>query len=209
MALSGQDFPNTCYKLNSDTLFLDVEVPVPDWDFLSSAETAEFVRCLVVDDSNPSKLQCKNVLVVPPFLISLVMDLNISDPTKLLIHLLEGFKNYDKDSSEHETCENLRLVIEFLWAASQFEIPAISFSPNRSEAGKKWVTTLHSSSFPTQRFTTTAVHQDQANPSVWENINESLKKISDGHSGLKESSSEDTEKDSSKSWDKTQKCYSK
>ena len=117
MALSGQDFPNTCYKLNSDTLLLDVEVPVPDWDFLSSAETAEFVRRLVVDDSNSSKLQCKNVLVVPPFVVSLVMDLNISDPTKLLIHLLEGFKKYDKDSSEHETCENLRLVVEFLWAA--------------------------------------------------------------------------------------------
>ena len=117
MALSGQDFPNSCYKLNSDTLFLNVEVPVPDWDFLSSAETAEFVRRLVVDDSNSSKLQCKNVLVVPPSVVSLVMDLNISDPTKLLIHLLEGFKKYDKDSSKHETCENLRLVVEFLWAA--------------------------------------------------------------------------------------------
>jgi hypothetical protein len=138
MTLSGQDFLNSCYKLNSDTLFLDVEVPVPDWDFLSSAESAEFVLHLVVDDSNSSKLQCKNVLVVPPFVVSLVMDLNILDPTKLLIHLLQGFKKYDKDSSEHETCENLRLVVEFLWAASQFEIPAVSFSLDSSEAGKKW-----------------------------------------------------------------------
>jgi len=184
MALSGQDFPNSCYKLNSDTLFLNVEVPVPDWDFLSSAETSEFVRRLVVDDSNSSKLQCKNVLVVPPFVVSLVMDLN------------------NKDSLEQETCENLRLVVEFLWAASQFEIPAVSFSPDSSEAGKKWAIALHSSTFPNQGFTTTSVHQNQVNRNIWENINETLKKISEGPSGLKELSSDDTKKDSSNSWDK-------
>jgi len=202
MALSGQDFPNRCYKLNSDTLFLDVEVPVPDWDFLSSAETVDFVRRLVVDDSNSSKLQCKNVLVVPPFVVSLIMDLNISDPTKLLLHLLEGFKKYDKDSSEQETCENLRLVVKFLWAASQLEIPAISFSPDSSEAGKKWAIALHSSTFPNQGFTTSSANQNQVNQNVWENINETLKKISEGPSSLKELSSEDTKKDSSNSWEK-------
>jgi len=41
MALSGQTFPAPCFRLNSDYMFANIEVPVPDWNQLKSADSIE------------------------------------------------------------------------------------------------------------------------------------------------------------------------
>jgi hypothetical protein len=137
MALSGYEFPTPCYRLNSDYMFANIEVPVPDWDQMKKAQDVASVKSLEVSNRNPPMLKSKNVLAVPPLVVSSIMKSKSTDPVKLLIVLLETIETYDKDSRDPKVSETLRQVAEFLWEASTDNIFPISFSPDNSEGGKK------------------------------------------------------------------------
>jgi len=100
MALSGHEFPTPGYRLNSDYMFANIEVPVPDWDQMKKAKDVASVKSLEVSNRTPPMLKSKNVLAVPPLVVSSIMKTKSTDPVKLLIVLLETMETYDKDSRD-------------------------------------------------------------------------------------------------------------
>ena len=114
MALSGQVFPAPCFQLNSDYMFANMEVPVPNWVQLKEVEDVASVRSLVVTHENPPILKCKNVLTVPPLVVSSVMASKTTDPEILLLNLLQDIKTYHKDFGDSSVIKKLRSVLEFL-----------------------------------------------------------------------------------------------
>jgi hypothetical protein len=129
-----------------------------------------------------------------------------TDPVKLLIVLLETIETCDKDSRDPKVSETLRKVAEFLWAASTDNIIPISFSPDNSEGGKKWAISLHSSTFPAQKFVnnTSSTPQDPPPQDVWDRLSEALKTLPENQlkSSLGDATMTDTKKDSVNGWDK-------
>ncbi|MFN9982469.1 MAG: hypothetical protein ACK53Y_21255, partial [bacterium] len=118
MALSGQVFPAPCFCLNSDYMLANIEVPVPDWSQLKSADNVASAKSLALTHENPPLLKCKNVLVVPPLVIASIMGSKSTNPKKLLVNLLKDIEIYNRDSGDKGISEKLRPVIEFLWAAA-------------------------------------------------------------------------------------------
>jgi hypothetical protein len=206
MALSGHEFPTPGYRLNSNYMFANIEVPVPDWDQMKKAQDVASVKSLEVSNRIPPMLKSKNVLAVPPLVVSSIMKSKSTDPVKLLIVLLETIETYDKDSRDPKVSETLRKVAEFLWAASTDNIIPISFSPDNSEGGKKWAISLHSSTFPALKFVnnTSSTTQDQTNQDVWDRLSEALKTLPDNQlkSSLGDATMTDAKKDSVNGWDK-------
>jgi hypothetical protein len=66
IALSDSDRSADGFKLRRDTLFQDHEIFVPKWSQLKGANSADAVAALCSPVSNPTKLKCKNILMVPP-----------------------------------------------------------------------------------------------------------------------------------------------
>jgi len=100
MALSGKELPAPSFRLNSDYMFANIEVPVPNWDHPKAVEDVASVTSLEISNRNPPMLKCKNVIVIPPLVIASIMTTGSTDPLKLLIGLSKSIEIYNKDSGD-------------------------------------------------------------------------------------------------------------
>jgi hypothetical protein len=188
-------------------MLANMEVPVPNWVQLKEVEdVVASVRSLVVTHENPPILKCKNVLTVPPLVVSSLMASKTTDPEILLLNLLQDIKTYDKDSGDSSVIEKLRSVLEFLWAVASENIIPISFSPDNSGGGRKWSISLHTSIFPNQNipYCTGISPQDPSNNDVWEKLSDALKILPgiQSKSSLAESAIAEMKEDQTNGWDK-------
>jgi hypothetical protein len=187
-------------------LFQDQDIPVPKWASLKGADSTEALETLTVPDTNPTKLRCKCVLMVPPLGSTTILTSPSMDPFELIPLLSATFQDFDRTSETVKACTLLRPVLEFLWAAKKKLITPIIFSQDNSPEGRKWSLHLHLSCI-TQDVTTNittlpeSVNQQGA---ILDTIVDSLQRISNSpdRSKLNELSNDDSKKDSHNSWDK-------
>ncbi len=208
LALTEFGNPASCFRLHIESLFHPVEVNVPKWTQLKNANSIDSIHALTTSDNTSSKLRSKNIMIVPPLVLSTIVNAGTLDPEPLMLLLTDAFKEYDRTSETVKACTVLRPVIEFLWAASKNLLPHVAFSIDRSDTGTKWNTALHLSNLKTIPLVTEdpllVSSQSQGQTDLWMNISDSLKKISDSSSkvSLNDSNGEDGHKNNSNGWDK-------
>ncbi len=107
VALSGADSTADIFKLCKDSLFQDRDIPVPKWASLKGADSVKSLEALVVPDTNPSKLWCKSILVIPPLVSTTIMTSPSLDPFELIPLLSATSQDYDRNSYRVKACNLL------------------------------------------------------------------------------------------------------
>ncbi len=181
VSLSGSETQADIFKIRKDSLFLDHDIPVPKWASLKGAESMESSAALTVPDSNPTKLRCKCILMVPPLVSTTILTSPSMHPFELIPLLSATFQDYDRSSETVKACTLLRPVLEFLWAASKKLITPIIFSPDNSPEGKKWSLQLHLSCITPDCSLNIPTLPKATNPqgAILDTIADSLRRISD------------------------------
>ena len=117
VALSGPDKTASNFKLRKDTLFQDHDIAVPKWASLKGVDSLETLETLTVPDANPTKLRCKNIIMIPPLVSLTILESQTLNPSDLIPIISTTFQEYDRNSEQVKACTLLRPVLEFLWAA--------------------------------------------------------------------------------------------
>jgi hypothetical protein len=141
--LSGGESRADCYRTDPTSLFQDVEVPIPSWRDLKGATTPDAVRLLQVGDQNPSLFKGKLGIIVPPLVLTSILEANTMDPTSLIPILSSKFQEFDRSSPTVKASTVLRPVLEYLWAVHKSLIQPIIFSVDRSTEGQDWANRMH------------------------------------------------------------------
>ncbi len=141
--LLGDGSRADCYRIDPTSLFQDVEVPTPSWRDLKGATTPDAVHLLQVGDQNPSLFKGKLVIIVPPLVLTSILEANTMDPTRLIPILSTKFQEFDHSSPTVKACKVLRPVFEYLWAVHKSLIQPIVFSVDRSTEGQDWANKMH------------------------------------------------------------------
>ncbi len=205
VALSGSTQSADIFKLRKDSLFQDHDIPVPKWASLKGADSVDSLNALTVPETNPTKLRCKSILMLPPLVSTTILTSPSLDPFELIPLLSATFQDFDRTSDTIKACTLLRPVLEFLWAVSKKLITPIIFCPDTSPAGKKWSLQLHLSCITLDRPQTIQSIPDVQNPQgvILDTIADSLRRISDSSDRTRLIEiPDDSKKDSMSGWDK-------
>jgi hypothetical protein len=143
LALSGGGQRADCYRLDPASLFQDVEVPTLSWRDLKGTITPKAVALLQVADQNPSMFKGKLGMVVPPLVLTTVLNSNTMDPAHLIPVLSSDFQDFDRSSPMVKACTLLRPVLEYLWVVHKNLIQPVVFSIDQSVESKNWADKLH------------------------------------------------------------------
>jgi hypothetical protein len=175
---------------------------------LKNATNIEDIQTLTAPDNNSNKLRSKNIMILPPLVLTTILNTDTMDPEPLILLLTDIFKEYDKTLETVKAFMVLCPIIEFLWTASKNLLPHIAFSTDRSDSGSWWNTNLHLSNLKTLLSTTEELSlipsQSQTQADLWTNISNSLKKNSNSSAkvALNDSLGDDSGKSNSNGWEK-------
>jgi hypothetical protein len=143
LTLQGPGHEANCFKLLQSSLFWDQEIEVPKWNALKSADSVETLQVLTVPESNPPRLHCKNILVLPPLVRDTLLASQDLDPLSLITALSDTFQTFDRTSDTVKACQLLRPVLEYLWAIHKKLITPSVFNLDKTEESLKWASSLH------------------------------------------------------------------
>lgn len=211
-ALSGGGPRADCYRLDPPSLFQDIDFQTPVWRDLKGANNREAVLALQVPDQNPSSFKGKPGFIIPPLVLTSILETNTLDPAELIPVLITKFTEFDRSSPVVKACTILRPVLQFLWGVSKNLIPPIIFSIDRSTEGVEWADRLHFASISPQTqaglpppFPVPPPPQDTGtSQSALTAIATDIRLIRDAteRQQLREASLEDAKKDQSSGWEK-------
>ncbi len=147
LGLSGGGAKADCYRIDPATLFQDVEFQTPSWRDLKGATNPESVRLLQVGEQNSSSFKRKLGIIVPPLVLTSVLEANTMDPSHLIPALSSKFQEFDRSSPTVKACTLLRPVLEFLWGVYKSLIEPVIFSVDHSSESQEWADRLHFANF--------------------------------------------------------------
>jgi hypothetical protein len=143
LGLSGGGARADCYRLDPSTLFQDTEIQTPSWRDLKGALTPEAVEALQVTDQNPSVFKGKLGMIVPPLVLSSMLEAETMNPAELIPILLVKFQEFDRSSPVVKACTFLRPALEYLWAVHKKLIDPTIFSLDRNADSQTWANRMH------------------------------------------------------------------
>ncbi len=208
LALLGPGKDADCFKLLQTSLFWDQELEVPKWNALKSADSAEMLQTLSVPETNPPRLRCKNILVLPPLVRDILLASPSLDPLSLIPVLSDKFQTFDRASETVKACQLLRPVLEYLWAAHKKQITPSIFNLDKTEASLKWASSLHLVNITQDQTVSIPSLLDHTSlppqRDVLDSIAANLQKLSDTttKNQLHDLTNDDPKKDSTSGWDK-------
>ncbi len=83
-----------CYRIDPTSLFQDVEIQTPSWRDLKGPTTPDAVNLLQVAEQNPSTFKGKLGLIIPPLVLTTILEANTMDPADLIPILLVKFQDF-------------------------------------------------------------------------------------------------------------------
>jgi hypothetical protein len=99
-----------------------VEVNTPSWRDLKGATSPEAA------DQNPSVFKGKLGIVIPPLVLTSILEADTMIPANLIPILSNKFQEFDRTSPTVKACTLLRPVLEYLWAVHKNLIQPMVFS---------------------------------------------------------------------------------
>jgi hypothetical protein len=208
LTLMGPGKDADCFKLLQTSLFWDQEIEVPKWNALKSADYAETLQTLTIPETNPPRLHCKNILILPPLVRDILLSSPTLDPPSLIPLLPDMFQTFNRASETVKACQLLRPVLEYLWAAHKKLITPSVFNLDKTEASLKWASSLHLSNIIQNQnvIIPSLLDQESLPPhkGLLDSITANLQKLSDttSRSQLHELTGDDSKKDSTGGWDR-------
>jgi hypothetical protein len=143
LGLSGGGARADCYRLDPLTLFQDIEIQTLSWRGLKGALTPEAVDALQVADQNPSVFKGKLGMIVPPLVLTSMLEAETMNPAELIPILLVKFQEFDRSSPVVKACMFLRLVLKYLWAVHKKLFNPSIFSLDRNADSQTWANRMH------------------------------------------------------------------
>jgi len=132
-----------CYRFDPTTLFQDIEFQTPTWRDLKGATTPEMVNLLQVGEQNSSSFKGKLGMIVPPLVLTSILEAGTMDPAHLIPILLGKFQEFDRSSPVVKACTLLRPVLEYLWGVYKNLVHPVVFSLDRNIESQEWASRLH------------------------------------------------------------------
>jgi hypothetical protein len=143
LGLSGGDAEAVVYRIDPTSAAVDFETSVPVWRDLKAVASADNVASLVIPDQNPSLFRGKCSLIVPPLVLTSILEAKTLCPSQLIPILSSKFQEFDRTSTQAKACTSLRPVLEFLWAVSKKVVPPSVIAVDTSTDGVDWSARLH------------------------------------------------------------------
>jgi len=132
-----------CYRIDPVTLFQDVEFQTPTWRDLKGATTPEAVNLLQVGEQNSSLFKGKLGMIVPPLVLTSILEAGTMGPAHLIPILSGMFQEFDRSSPVVKACTLLRPVLEYLWGVHKNLIHPVVFCLERNDESQEWANRLH------------------------------------------------------------------
>jgi hypothetical protein len=118
---------------------------------LKVATSPDLVSALTTPEQNPSVFRGKSSLVVPPLVLTTIMEANTLCPATLILILSQKFQEFDRTSTNAKACTSLRPVLEYLWATYKKKVPPTIIAVDTSAEALDWSARLHFANIiPTQ-----------------------------------------------------------
>jgi hypothetical protein len=131
------------YRIDPVSASSDFETNVPVWRDLKAVTAAETVAQLTVPDQNPPIFRGKTCLIVPPLVLTSILEAKTLCPATLIQILSSKFQEFDHTSAQAKACTSLRPVLEFLWAVYKKIVPPTVIAVDTSIEGKEWSARFH------------------------------------------------------------------
>jgi len=87
-----------CYRNDPTTLLQDVEFQTPTWRDLKGSMTSEAVNLLQVGEPNTSLFKGKLGMIIPPLVLTSILEAGTMDPAQLIPILSGKFQELDRSS---------------------------------------------------------------------------------------------------------------
>jgi hypothetical protein len=200
------------YRIDPVSASSDFETTVPVWRDLKAVTAAENVASLTVPDQNPPVFRGKTCLIVPPLVLTSILEAKTLCPEPLIQILSSKFQEFDRTSAQAKACTSLRPVLEFLWAVYKKIVPPTVIAVDTSTEGKEWSARFHFACILQQQcpvlpppFPMPPPPPNNANTHLpMESIADDIRIIRDATERqlLREIQNEDSKKESQNGWDK-------
>jgi hypothetical protein len=168
---------------------------------------------LQVPEQNPSVFHGKSSIIIPPLLLTAILDAASMDPTQLIPILSAKFQEFNHTSPTMKACTILRPVLEYLWAVHLKIVHPLVSSIERYQDSQDWCSNMHfahimpsiADNLPSffSPLSSLSFECSTSQPAL-DAMAGNLRILRDAseHLQLREASSEENKKDSSGGWDK-------
>jgi hypothetical protein len=133
LGLLGGGTKADCYRIDPASASQDLEFNAPIWRDLKGAVNAAAVVALQVPEQNPSVFHGKCCIIIPPLVLTAILDTASLDPALLIPILSTKFQEFDRTSPTVKACTVLRPILEYLWAVHMKMIPPLVSSIARCQ----------------------------------------------------------------------------
>jgi hypothetical protein len=143
LGLCGGDTEAAVYRIDPVSASTAFETTAPVWRDLKAVTSAENVASLTVPEQNPTVFRGKNSLIVPPLVLTSILEAMTLCPATLIPILSQKFQDFDCTSTQAKACTSLRPVLEFLWAVHKKTVPPTVIAVDTTPDGLDWSACLH------------------------------------------------------------------
>jgi hypothetical protein len=140
----GRGSKADCYRIDPISAIQDIEFNAPVWRDLKGAPDEAAVGALQAPDQNPTVHRGKTSILVPPLVLTTILEATSLEPAQLIPILSAKFQEFDRTSPTVKACTILRPVLEYLWAVHNKIVLPIVSSAERNQDSLDWCTNLHS-----------------------------------------------------------------
>jgi len=110
---------------------------------LKSAASLENLSLLTVPDQNPTMFRGKVSLIVPPLVLTSILEAKTMCPLVLIPIPSAKFQEFDRSSTQAKACTSLHMVLEFLWETSKKLVPPSVVALASIDDGRDWSDQFH------------------------------------------------------------------
>jgi hypothetical protein len=110
---------------------------------LKGVATAAVVEALQVLEQNPSVFYGKSSIIIPPLVLTAILDAASMDPTQLIPILSAKFQEFNRTSPAMKACTILRPVLEYLWAVHLKIVHPLVSSIKHYQDSQDWCSNMH------------------------------------------------------------------
>jgi hypothetical protein len=143
LGLAGHSEQAEVFRIDPVAATKPLEFSVPAWRDLKGCQTESDVNALTVPDQNPTMVRCKTSLWIPPLVLNVILEVNLSNAAALIPILSSKFQEFDKTSPSIKACTILCPVLEFLWATHKKLILATLVAVDSSQDAMDWAARQH------------------------------------------------------------------
>ena len=110
---------------------------------MKGATDAAAVQALQVPDQNPPVFRGKSSILIPPLVLTAILESTSLDPSQLIPILSAKFQEFDRTSPTVKACTILRPVLEFLWGVHMKLVHPLVSSMERTQDSQDWCASMH------------------------------------------------------------------